>query len=69
MLGLLVFALTGGLGGGQGVGGLLTKKFSVYEKGQANEVFFDDVAGLAEAKEDLAEVCQTLPRPVFRYRF
>jgi hypothetical protein len=35
----------------------------VYEKGQANEVFFDDVAGLDEAKEDLEEVVDFLANP------
>ena len=32
LLGLLVFALGGGLGGSQGVGGLLTKKFQVQRR-------------------------------------
>lgn len=35
----------------------------VYEKGQSNEVFFDDVAGLGEAKEDLEEVVDFLANP------
>lgn len=55
--------MSGGSGGSGGVFSVGKSKAQLYDKGEQTHITFKDVAGLAEAKEEIQEIVQFLKNP------
>ncbi|MCP5019482.1 MAG: ATP-dependent zinc metalloprotease FtsH [Ketobacter sp.] len=56
-------ALQGRMGGGSGLFGFARSRARLYEHVATNEISFDEVAGLDDAKQDLREIIEFLSNP------
>ena len=60
---LMFRRMNGGAGGGGGIFSVGKSKARLFDKDNANKVTFQDVAGLAEAKVEIAEIVDFLKNP------
>ena len=60
---LMFRRMNGGAGGGGGIFNVGKSKARLFDKDNANKVTFQDVAGLAEAKVEIAEIVDFLKNP------
>ena len=63
LLWYFMFRRMGGAGGGGGIFSVGKSKARLFDKDNANKVTFQDVAGLAEAKVEIAEIVDFLKNP------